>query len=101
MLINFNYSVLKQNTGIMEKVLKEETFKYRNRSFNLRLLEKDDGFYVYMTDDETDKDSGMYTYCSHKVCNEIIAIGNRKNPIVEIVETQKAGIAMWVDKGLI
>lgn len=84
----------------METIKKEETYKYKDRLFKIKVTEEEDGFHVRATDEVTKKqvDRGK---CSHE---NYIEIRKRKisgDPVGEIIEVIKKTINLWVDKGLI
>jgi len=84
----------------MERIKREEIYKYKNRVFNVKVLEKDDGFDVAVIDEKTKKviDRGKY---SHDNYLEIRRRGISKDPADDLVAVMKKTVNPWVDKGLI
>ena len=84
----------------METIKSEEIYKYKDRIFNIKLLEKADGFHIIVEDEKTKKkiDHGK---CSYESYFEIRKNGISKDPVEDVVAVMKNTINLWVDKGLI
>ncbi len=85
----------------MDKIVSQEAYKYKDRVFVIKVLDKEnDGFYVVAVDQKTDK-TVDYGRCSHEVYSEICRRKLSKNPIEEMIEITKKTLDLYVDKGLI
>lgn len=84
----------------MERIVKDEIYRYKNRDFNFKVLDKSDGFHIIVEDKKTKKkiDHGK---CSHENYFEIFRKGMSRDPVEDIIVVMKKTINLWIDKGLI
>ena len=84
----------------MNKILSQETFKHKDRTFIIKTIEKSDAFYVYVIDPKTDKviDTGL---CNHIMYTRIREEDPSKDPVEELADVLKMSMALLVDKELI
>jgi len=85
----------------MAVIVKNEVYKYKDREFNIKLLETVIGFFVFIFDARTKKRIKSMYRVEHKVIPEIIKKGLCDNPVEDIVMVAKKDLNLCVDKNLI